>query len=167
MAVNRGKNFEAVVKDCFEQVPNTYILRLYDPQGGYVSVANPCDFIVYRSPKMYMLECKSVHGNLLPIYSPDPKKKYGNISNTQWERLLNASNYGVVAGVLCWWVDRDVTRFLPIQTLTGYRNEGNKSIRYDYDLSNSLIIKGNKKRIFFDYDFTEFLGGCQVVNSML
>ena len=156
MAVNRGKDFEAIVKDCFEQVPNTYILRLYDPQGGYVAVANPCDFVIYHDSKMYMLECKSVHDNLLPIYSPNPKKKYGNISNTQWEGMLEATKYGVVAGVLCWWIDKDVTRFLPIQSLEEYRNGGAKSIRYDFDLKDSIIINGSKKRIYFDYDFSNF-----------
>lgn len=158
MAQNRGKQFEEVVKDCFNQCTDTYALRLYDPQGGYVAVANPCDFIFYHRPKMYMVECKTIHGNTLPIYSPDPKKPYGNISRTQWEGLLEASKYGVVAGVMCWWVDNDVTRFLPIQSLVAYRAAGSKSVRYDYDLDNSLIIKGEKKRVFFNYDFTEFLG---------
>lgn len=157
MSQNRGKEFEQIVKDCFKNCTNVYALRLYDPQGGYVSIANPADFIFYRKPKMYMVECKTIHGNTLPIFSNDPKKKYGNISNTQWEGMLEASEYGVVAGILCWWVDNDITRFLPIQSLREHRAAGNKSVRYDYDLPNSLIIKGEKKRVFFEYDFTEFL----------
>ena len=157
MAVNRGKKFEEVVKDCFKGCTNVYALRLYDPQGGYVAVANPCDFLIYHKTKLYAIECKTIHGNTLPIYSPDIKKPYGNISRTQWEGMLEASEYGVVAGVLCWWVDNDVTRFLPIQSLVEYRAAGNKSVRYDCDLDNSLIIKGEKKRVFFEYDFTEFL----------
>ena len=155
-AVNRGKKFEDIVKECVLRLGDVYIERLYDPQGGYAGVANPCDHIAYKRPQFYMLECKSVHKNLLPIYSPDPEKKYGNISNTQWEGMLKASKYGVVAGVICWWIDKDVTKFLPIQELEVYRNAGNKSIRYDYELPNSLIIKGTKKRIYFDYDFSEF-----------
>jgi penicillin-binding protein-related factor A (putative recombinase) len=157
VAVNRGKDFEGIVKDCFKAIPNVYIRRLYDPQGGQLGVANPCDFDVYKYPKFYMIECKSVHGNTLSIHSNNPKKKYGNISNTQWEGLSEASKYGVVCGVLCWWVDKDITRFLPIESLVQRKIEGNKSIRYDDDLPNSLIIKGSKKRVFFDYDFTEFL----------
>ena len=156
MSVNRGKDFEGNVKDAVESLADVYILRLYDPQGGYVGVANPCDFICYKRPQMYMIECKSVHKNLLPIYGTDPKKKYGNVSNTQWEGMLEATKSGVVAGVLCWWIDKDITKFLPIQELEAYRNSGAKSIRYDYELPNSLIIKGDKKRIYFDYDFSEF-----------
>lgn len=156
MSVNRGKSFEGIVQDCIDRLDGVYIQRLYDPQGGYAGVSNPCDYIVYKRPQFYMLECKSVHKNLLPIFSPNPKKKYGNISNTQWEETLRATKYGVVGGILCWWIDEDVTKFLPIQELEIYRNAGNKSIRYDYDLPNSLIIKGEKKRVYFDYDFSEF-----------
>ena len=152
----RGKQFEVVVKECIQQIPDVYILRLYDIQGGYIGIANPADYIAYKSPCMYMLECKERKGNLLSIYSPTPKNKYGDISNTQWEGMLEATKSGVVAGILCWWIERDVTKFLPIQELEAYRNAGNKSIRYDYELPNSLIIKGDKKRVFFNYDFSEF-----------
>ena len=156
MGVNRGKDFEGEVKDAIEKVSDVYILRLYDPQGGYAGVANPCDFICYKRPQMYMLECKSTHENTLAIYSPNPKKMYGNISNTQWEGMLAATRLGVVAGVICWWIDRDVTRFLPIQELEKIRNTGAKSVRYDTNVLNSLDIAGTKKRIYFEYDFNEF-----------
>ena len=156
MSTNRGKDFEAIVKECIHRIDGVYILRLYDPQGGYLSVSNPCDFVAYKRPCMYMLECKSRKGNTLSLYSPNPKSPYGDISRTQWEGMLEATHSGVVAGVLCWWIERDTTKFLPIQELEAYRNSGAKSIRYDYDLPNSLIIRGNKKRVFFDYDFSEF-----------
>ena len=156
MGINRGKDFEAIVKESIERVGGAYILRLYDPQGGYVSVANPCDFVAYKRPQMFMIECKSVHGNTLPIFSNDPKKKYGNISNTQWEGMLAATEFGVVAGVLVWWIDRDVTRFIPVQQLHSIRETGAKSIRYDLDIPDSILISGTKKRIYFDYDFSSF-----------
>lgn len=159
MAVNRGKDFESIVKECMQRVPDTYVLRLYDPQGGYASVANPCDFIVSHKRQMYMIECKSVHKNLLPIFSPNPKNKYGNISNTQWEGMTEATQFGVVAGVLVWWIDHDITRFIPIQELQAIRDTGAKSIRYDTEIPNSIYIKGEKKRVYFDYDFEEFFRG--------
>lgn len=156
MSVNRGKDLELIVKDCAERVDGVFVQRLYDPQGGFASVANPCDFIMYRYPKMYMIECKSVHGNTIPIYTPNPNKRYGNISNTQWLGLLEASKYGIVAGIICWWVDKDVTRFIPIQSLEGIRSNGAKSIRYDAIIPNSYTIVGTKKRVYFDYDFRGF-----------
>lgn len=160
--VNRGKVFEDVVKDCLEKDPDVYVLRLYDPQGGYAGVANPCDFIVHNH-RMFMIECKSVHENTISIYSKskDPKKPhdYGAFTNRQWEGMLRATNTTsgrVMAGALIWWVDRDVTKFIPIQILEQIRNTGAKSIRYDLDIPNSLVIKGIKKRVYFDYDFREF-----------
>ena len=156
MSVNRGKDFEDEVRKALERIDGLYVERLYDPQGGYAGVANPCDFICYKRPQFYMIECKSTHENTLAIYSPNPKKKYGNISNTQWEGMLTATQFGVVAGVVCWWIDRDVTRFLPIQELVKIRDSGAKSVRFDANVPNSLNIDGIKKRIYFDYDFTEF-----------
>lgn len=156
MAVNRGKDFEDFVKAGVEKVQGVYILRLYDPQGGQAGVANPCDFIAYQRPQMYMLECKSTHENTLAIYTPNPKRKYGAISNTQWEGMLEASSEGVVAGVVAWWIEHDVTRFIPIQRLVDIRDSGAKSIRYDTPIPDSLDIAGEKRRVYFDYDFTEF-----------
>lgn len=169
MTVNRGKQFEDIIRACFEEVPNTHVKRLYDVQGGYLGIANECDFYVFRSPNLYLIECKSVHGNLLSIYGNDPKKKYGNISNTQWEGMLEATKHSrnVVAGVICWWVDKDVTKFIPIQLLQYLRDvKQMKSIRYDFipldviydDLTSNIVpIDGIKKRVFFDYDLESFL----------
>ena len=170
MSVNRGKQFEDIVKGAFESVPDTHVKRLYDVQGGYLGVANECDFYVFKTPNLFLIECKSVHGNTLSISSNDPKRKYGAISNTQWEGMLAATmTKNVVAGVLCWWVDRDVTMFLPIETLHWAREHvGLKSIRYDFPqqtLDSSLYnqvysaipIEGKKKRVFFEYDMQKFL----------
>lgn len=157
MSINRGKSFEAVIKESCEKVLDTYVLRLYDPQGGYSSVSNPCDYVVFRHGVMYMFECKAVHGNLLSIHARDPRRCYGNISNAQWEGLMKASQCGVVAGVLVWWVDFDVTKFIPIQELDILRNVGKRnSIRYDLDIPNADIILGQKKRVFFEYDMEAF-----------
>ena len=133
MSVNRGKDFESIVYKCISKLGDVYIKRVYDNMGGYFGVCGDCDFICYKRPQFYMLECKSTHENTLAIYSPNPKKKYGAISNTQWEGMFKASQYDVVAGVMCWWIDRDMTKFLPIQELVKYREEGHKSIRFDYE----------------------------------
>lgn len=157
MPINRGKDFEAVVKEACEKVADTYVLRLYDPQGGYSAISNPVDFVIFRHGVMYMFECKAVHGNLLTIHAKDYKRQYGHISNAQWDGMRKASQCGVVAGALVWWVDHDVTKFIPIQELDVLRNVGQRnSVRYDLDIPNSTIIYGQKKRVFFDYDFEMF-----------
>ena len=156
--VNRGKQFEDVVRKAFEKVPNISIDRLHDQTTGFKGSQNICDFIVYREPYEYYFECKSVHGNTLP---------FRNITDTQWDGLLEKSKIeGVTAGIICWWIDKDVTRFIPIEVLQKMREDGKKSIHYswdhyfwgDYTVNYTMYqLKGKKKRVFFEYDMEEFL----------
>lgn len=166
MSVNRGKDFENVVRQCFEREPGVSIDRLHDQTTGYAGSSNICDFIVYKYPNIFYIECKSVHGNRLSIHSNDPKKKYGAISNKQWEGLVEKSDIcspGIIAGVMCWWIDHDVTLFIPIETLCICRNvKGQKSVAYDDFNTKSgdtdaILVPGKKKRVFFDYDMKAFL----------
>lgn len=156
--VNRGKQFEDVVRKAFEKVPNVSIDRLHDQTNGFKGSQNICDFIVYKEPYEYYFECKSVHGNTLP---------FRNITDTQWDGLLEKSKIeGVTAGIICWWIDKDVTRFIPIEVLQKMREDGKKSIHYswdhyfwgDYTVNYVMYpLKGKKKRVFFDYDMEDFL----------
>ena len=154
---NVGKPFEDEVREALDRT-DAYSLRLYDPPPYLKGIANPCDIIAYREGVFYMLECKSVHGNRLPIFSNDPKGEhiYGNVSNAQWTGLTKASRHGIVAGLLVWWVDRDVTKFIPIQTAQQIRDSGEKSIRYDVTGEGIFEVSGNKRRVYYDYDFQPF-----------
>lgn len=157
MAVNRGKRFEDVIRKSFERVEGVSIDRLNDNTAGFKGIAGICDFIVYKEPYEYYIECKSVHGNTLP---------FSNITDTQWNGLLEKSKIeGVFAGVICWWVDKDITRFIPIQVLQMLKDDGKKSLNCYWDSCVDVYntrypipeIKGKKKRIFFNYDMGEFL----------
>lgn len=180
VAENRGKKFEKIIQECFERIADVSIDRIHDQTTGFEGSTNICDFIVYRKPYEFYFECKSVHGNTLSIHSiPKPDKKgvlhgfYGNITDKQWEGLLEKSEIeGVIAGIICWWIDKDVTLFIPIQLLRYLYDKGDKSIRYDCDWNvgipgekpftfkavyKCIPIQGKKKRVFFDYDLEEFL----------
>lgn len=150
MAENRGKKFENVIKEAFQKVPGVSIDRLHDQTNGFKGSQNICDFIVYREPYEYYIECKSVHGASLP---------FSNITDTQWNGLFEKSQIeGVFAGVICWFIDKDITRFIPIQMLKILKIELNaKSIRFDFLHPDVVYIRGKKKRVFFDYDMEEFL----------
>ena len=158
MSVNRGKQFESVVRSAFEKVPNVSIDRLHDQTTGFRGSQNICDFIVYREPYEYYFECKSVHGASLP---------FSNITETQWNGLLEKSKIeGVFAGVICWWVDKDVTKYIPIGVLQRMKDLKDKSIRYDFyhrfnDIDKIVEVKGKKKRVFFEYNMEEFLNEIQ------
>ncbi len=147
--VSRGKDFEGVVREAFERVPNTVVYRIPDQMTYKVGSANPCDFFIYHAPILYAIECKATNKPSLP---------FTNISDNQWKELFKMSQVdGVVAGVLCWFVNYDRTAFLPIQFLMCLKQNGAKSIRFDADDENIIDIPGRKKRIFFDYDLEEFL----------
>ena len=158
MAVNRGKDFEDCIREACEAIPDTSVTRLIDPQAGYAGVRNICDFIIYRYPTQIFLECKSCHGNTLSIHSNDPKKRYGAITNNQWEGLLEQSKVrGVVAGVVIWFIDHDKTVFIPIQRLEYYKQHGYKSVNITTMWDDDWFpIDGKKKRVYFEYDMEKF-----------
>ena len=166
MSLNRGKDFEKIIGEAFKEVPNTSVYRLYDTMGGYSGIANVSDFIIYHYPYQYFIECKSVKGNTLSISGNDPKRKYGMISNTQWDGMLEMSKIdGVICGIICWWTERDVTKFIPIQLLQDWYECGDKSVRYDFDeigyqdgdmFYPAFDLKAEKKRVFFGYDMNDF-----------
>ena len=147
---NRGKQFENAVRKAFEKWENVSIDRLYDQTTGYKGSCNICDFIVYYNPMQIYIECKSVHGNTL---------NFNNISDNQWNGLLKKSHIpGVEAGVMVWFIDMDITVYVPIQELKLHRAKGVKSLNIkDLKNYNYIVIPGVKKRIFFDYDMDIFL----------
>jgi hypothetical protein len=153
MADNLGKKFENVIKKSFLKVSDVSIDRLHDQTNGFRGSQNICDFIVYKKPYEYYIECKSVHGASLPL---------DNITDTQWNGLLQKSQIeGVFAGIICWWVDKGITKFIPIQLLAWLDMTCYKSIRYDVVCMESGMevfeIQGKKKRVFFDYNMNQFL----------
>ncbi len=146
--ISRGKDFEAVVRYAFEDVPDTHVYRIPDQQNYKVGSKNPCDFLIYHKPRLYALECKATNKPSLP---------FANISEYQWTELLKMSQIpGVVAGVLCWYVNYDRTVFIPIKFLETLKQNGAKSIRYDADDSQIIDIPGRKKRVFWEYYMDEF-----------
>jgi hypothetical protein len=159
--VNRGKDFEGQVHDGFSKIDGVSIDRLPDPMAGYAGVRNICDFLVYKYPTQYYIECKSCYGNTLSIHSNDPKKKYGAITNNQWEGLLEKSKIpGVRAGILVWFIDHDLTFWYDIRLLQECKDYGMKSISWANSLGhNNLcqVVSGQKRRVLFDYDFIPFL----------
>ncbi len=160
MTYNYGKKFEDVVREAFEKVPGVSIDRLHDQTTKFKGTsANICDFIVYREPYEYYFECKSVHGNTLP---------FSNITDKQWQGMLEKSQIeGVFAGVICWWINKDRTAFIPIHVLQYMRENGAKSFPCSLldtriiDWESVVEITGKKKRVFFEYDMEKFLNEVQ------
>lgn len=161
--VNRGKDLENQIRTAFENVQDTSVDRLPDQMSGYVGSSNICDFVIYHYPHQYYIECKSCYGNTLSINSNNPKHKYGDITNNQWEGLLKKSKItGVVAGYIIWFIDHDITVFISAESMQKLKDFGDKSVHVIKSLQKLngewYAIPGKKRRVLFDYDLSEFLG---------
>ena len=143
---NRGKEFEKIFKKSVEELDDLYCLRLYDTTNGFAEISNPCDYIVYRNKVLYLCELKSTQGNTLNFKSM--------IRENQWEGLLKASNIkGVIGYIICWYVDRQVTKAYNIIELEKLKQAGNKSVRFDDN--NGITVPCKVKRVYCDYDFSD------------
>ena len=141
---NLGKKFEDVVYKQFSAYPGVSIDRIPDQTMRYKGRTNVSDFILFKYPREYYIECKTVHGNRLPF-----------AKITQFDALMGKVGIlGVVPGVLCWWVDKDITRWIPIDEIAYLKSNGYKSVRYD-DAA-GFVIAGRKKKIFFEYYIKSF-----------
>ena len=144
---NLGKNFEAIIGDSFRAMTDVSVDRIPDQTMKFKDRKNVSDYIVYKYPHQYYVECKSVHGNILPI---------ANITQLEplWEKEVLTK--GVKSGVMCWWVDKDITRWIPVEEIVKRKADGKKSIRFDEDIEGSKTIAGRKKKVYFEYDMKTF-----------
>lgn len=151
--IQRGKDFEQLIREGFMNVEGTTVERLPDPTNGYLGIRNKCDFIMYHYPYQYFIECKTVHSYRLP---------FSNITFNQRTGMLDVCDTkGVIAGVICWFIPEDKTYFIPVQIIEQMRLAGEKSINLHKPIPKEFIeIKGTKKRVFFDYDIGQFIDYC-------
>lgn len=151
---NKGKAFEDVIKKSFEKVDGVSIDRLRDAPRKMKNVDNPSDFIVYKKPYEVYVECKSHKGNTLPFSCIREEQIKGMTEKAKID--------GVKAGVICWYIDHDITVWYSIDVINASIEAGNKSLNVkDIDTFSSqegcIVIQGKKKRVYFDYDMEDFL----------
>ena len=104
---DRGKEFEQCTKAAL-LAEGACVDRLPDQMTGLAGSTNPCDFIAYRHPYDFFIECKScsVETQLFDIR--------GYISEYQWIALLNKSKFeGVFSGYLIWFVHNEKIVWVP------------------------------------------------------
>ena len=147
MSLNRGKQWEMKVKECWHKtMPNSFILRLPDQQSGYHLSSNVSDYIAFKSPRLFLLECKSVLGNTVP---------FANL--TQYEKMLPYKNVeDIFPGFMVWWVEHGIVAWVPVETVECMKKENKKSVNVKNlkDDSTITIIPTVKKRILLDCDFS-------------
>ena len=147
--LNRGKQFEQKFRsDWKKTMPDSTLDRLYDTMNGYKSISQVSDFIGYKYPNIFYLECKSHKGASLP---------FENI--TQYDKLKEKVGItGVRAGVLLWLYEKDEdVLYIPISTITKMKKDGEKSVGLRHlDNEDYPIYKcpSEKKRVFADTDYS-------------
>ena len=145
MAKNYGKAFEEKFKKDFGLLEGSSIDRLFDVVSGYKSIRQVADFICYRYPNIFYIECKSHKGASLPI---------ANI--TQYENLKKKVGIpGVRSGVILWLYEKDKVFYIPTATVTKLKEDGEKSVGLRHIGKYRIIeIPSVKKRVFMDSDYS-------------
>lgn len=121
--MNKGKKFEDRFREDWLKMPNAFILRLPDQQSGYFGTsANPCDFICYSYPNMFLLELKSHGGNTFPLSA---FRQYEKI------RTYNGKE-GIKVGVVLWFTDHDKVLYIPVSSFDKIVADDKKSFNIKY-----------------------------------
>lgn len=148
MASSRGKQFEERFKrNWIDSVPDSLCYRLYDTMGGFKAISNVGDFICYKYPFIYLIDCKSIKGNTLPfsdLRQLDQMLEYINIT-------------GINVGFIVWFINHDKILWIPAETMNKIKLEGlksfniNKMKQEDYFF---LDIPSKKLRTFMNSDYS-------------
>ena len=151
MSVNRGKQFENKLAEDFKRIPNCFIYRLHDQVSGNKTTSqNPCDFIVYMNPSLFLIEVKTISGNTFPINN-----------FIQFERLQRYKGIkGVYRGVIIWFTEKEKIIYVPVKTIEKMLTDGKKSVNIrtiDEDGYEYIEIPSIKKRVFLDSDYSVLL----------
>lgn len=154
MADSRGKQFEEKFRNDIRRTfgNDVFFLRLPDQMSKYkYASSNICDFIMYKSGRLFLLECKSHKGNTFPL-----------TNLTQYDKLLMySSTEGVFAGVTIWFIDHeDSIVYVPIETFKKLKMDGKKSFNIkmiDDPTYTSFRVPSVKRRVFYDSDYSFLL----------
>lgn len=157
---NRGKQFETKFQEQWNNsVPDSLCYRLYDTMGGYKAVANVGDFVCYKYPNIFLIDCKSIQGNTLPFSDL-----------RQYEKMLEYKNItGVYVGFIVWFVDHDKVLWIPVQTMEKIKNEDLKSFNINKMSPNEyffLELPSKKLRTFMNTDYSILVDHCKYFNMM-
>lgn len=148
MAVNRGKDFEQKFKeDWIRTIPDSSIDRIYDSVSGYKTVSNISDFIGFKKPNIFYLECKSTNENT-----------FNFAKLTQYDKLVTKVGIpGVRAGAVIWFIKHDKVLYVPISTIKKMKEDGLKSvnIRTIFDSEYRFYnIPSQKLRVYMESDYS-------------
>jgi penicillin-binding protein-related factor A (putative recombinase) len=152
MAVNRGKQFEKTIEKQLKELSIVRCERLHDQMTGFVEVSkNPADFIVYKYPYMYYVECKTTHEPSIPI-----------TNLPQLERIAErCTTPGIKGKFIIWFVTKQKTYWVDYTFVQKCVQMGCKSINYnlfEHECNKEKplvkLIPAKYLRVFGKYDLS-------------
>lgn len=148
MSINYGKKFEERFKQDWINSTGGIVIRLYDNTSGYLSISNISDYICYKYPNIFFIECKSHRGASIP---------FENIS--QYQKLITLSNtLGVRSGVVLWLYEKDIVLYIPVIVIKQLKDIGEKSVGIRHlDKYDIIKIPSEKLRVFMKSDYSVLL----------
>lgn len=167
--LNTGKQFE---QDWKNSIPkDAYCYRLRDSAATYYggndnltfSVDNICDFIVYRSPLMHLMELKTIDTPSIPLqkifgkYDPE-KKQYHKIKHIT-DMVTAAQTEGITAHVIINYRGK-VNRTFAVQAFDVMQysiTESSKSIPWQWAAEHGTEITQRQLKVHWRYDVDGFL----------
>ena len=146
---NIGKTFEQEFKECVP--PDYYLYRLKDDTSGFYGVSNPCDYILFRSPYLFLVELKTHKGKSIPISKIRPNQIQGMAKAVEHK--------GIYGGFIINYRDLEETYYIAVMDMVAFINSTDrKSIPVEYCRENGVQIPQKKKRTRYSYDMSYFLG---------
>lgn len=144
-----GKKFEERFRlDWSNSVDGSCIVRLYDTTSGYLSISTISDFVCYKYPNIFFIECKTHKGASIP---------FDAIS--QYSKLIKVSGInGVRAGVVLWLYEKDKVLYIPVRVIKEIKDAGEKSVGLRHLEKYGITeIPSEKLRVFMKSDYSVLL----------
>lgn len=151
-----GKAFERQFRASCKKDPELFFYRLKDSPsswsaGGSASIRftsdNICDWILFKSPVLFLIELKSHTGSSLP---------FSCIRQNQIDGLLESSKYqNVVSGVICFFADKSRCFFLDIVKFKELQDSNTRKsipIKYFEEFGIEIEVKKLKVNSVFSVD---------------
>lgn len=157
--MNTGKIFEEDIKKSIDDT--AFLYRLRDSggswQGGEKSRFTPsniCDFILFKSPRMYLLELKSHKGKSIPYTAIKQLDKLLEVSNRKLENL------GVY--LLLNFADLEETYLIEVESVASIRDsKTRKSLSIEDVREYGYKVDQVKKKVRYRYKLLECLEGIE------
>lgn len=137
-----AKNFEKLFREQTNKLKDVFVYRLYDTM--FIQASNIADFIGYKKPNLYVVECKTCQTKSLP---------FKNIAEHQITDALEAEKVkGVKAYIIVWYYNHDICKAFRTSYIYSLIQAGKKSVSSED--TNGILIPGVKRKKYYDWDWS-------------